>query len=680
MRRLLPLLLVLASCDGDKRPVAPGGGPQGQSPSGPNQPVTGHRTDRRVVILGFDGVDPDLVDRWQSDLPTLAGWIAGQGTPRLGTTLPPDDAVGWTGFATSRLSATHGVYHTRGRDPITYQPRQELFRYIPPTFDPGGNRITEGGADTVRQGDTFWKTAAAADVKVKVLFAPYIFPPDKLQGHSLMSGTGVPDMRLTEGTWHLLDSGLTPSQAEADLPGGDLIRVVPERGRDGVYRGVFQGPPGPNGKPLALNLFFTVDTANRRVKVEGCEGNLDLGEGQLSEWVGITFPGSDAWNPRGILRILPLEVSAQRVRIFVSPILQEPREPYLAFSSPADWSRYMAESYRLFPSSEGTWELSALAAGVLSPDLFMKVVESTFKQRMDMAVGELRKGDADLFVAWFAAPDLASHAFFTDDPAAPMDPIHQTYRWMDDALRQVQGVISPQDVVIALSVHGFQPFKMGFNVNTWLLDSGYLALRPGIRRSDENGIQRGDVDWSRTRAFSLGNGQIWLNQAGREAQGIVDPASRTDLIQALSQALGAVKTPSGEAPIRAALSRTDAFPGATGDDAPDLQLVFTDGWQASRSTWTGGIPRAQFAENRSAWKGEHGASDPTTTEGFVLANLPGLTRGAYVQDIATTALARLGVALPQGLAGRDMVEMLRDRGALAPIEPPPGSPTRLLQK
>src|SRR2546426_2238208 len=65
--------------------------------SRPTRPVS-----TQVVVLGFDGADPNLLSKWagQGKLPNLA-MLAKTGTFRpLGTTNPPESPVAWASFAT----------------------------------------------------------------------------------------------------------------------------------------------------------------------------------------------------------------------------------------------------------------------------------------------------------------------------------------------------------------------------------------------------------------------------------------------------------------------------------------------------------------------------------------------------------------------------------------------------
>ena len=70
--------------------------------------------------------------------------------------------------------------------------------------------------------------------------------------------------------------------------------------------------------------------------------------------------------------------------------------------------------------------------------------------------------------------------------------------------------IGPRTAVMVLSDHGFHSFRTAVNLNTWLVDNGYMALAgPGARRRRTlNDLFGGggqfweSVDWTRTRAYA----------------------------------------------------------------------------------------------------------------------------------------------------------------------------------
>src|SRR5271166_3346195 len=79
---------------------------------------------KRAVILGFDGMDPELTERFiaEGKLPNLAR-LREQGTfRRLQTTFPPISPVAWSTFMTGVNPGKHNIYDFLARDLSNYLP------------------------------------------------------------------------------------------------------------------------------------------------------------------------------------------------------------------------------------------------------------------------------------------------------------------------------------------------------------------------------------------------------------------------------------------------------------------------------------------------------------------------------------------------------------------------------
>ncbi|MCR6678917.1 alkaline phosphatase family protein, partial [Escherichia marmotae] len=81
------------------------------------------------------------------------------------------------------------------------------------------------------------------------------------------------------------------------------------------------------------------------------------------------------------------------------------------------------------------------------------------------------------------------------------DAIADLYRHNDALVGRVMGQLDDRDVLMVVSDHGFNAFRRGVNLNSWLHREGYLALKPG---SDGRAEWLRDVDWSATRAYTVG--------------------------------------------------------------------------------------------------------------------------------------------------------------------------------
>lgn len=78
-------------------------------------------TKMKMLVLGFDGASPILIDRWIGDLPTFK-MFRNRGI--LGQTIPPTPAqtpVAWTTFMTGNNPGSHGIFSFAIRKKGTYE-------------------------------------------------------------------------------------------------------------------------------------------------------------------------------------------------------------------------------------------------------------------------------------------------------------------------------------------------------------------------------------------------------------------------------------------------------------------------------------------------------------------------------------------------------------------------------
>jgi predicted AlkP superfamily phosphohydrolase/phosphomutase len=165
------------------------------------------------------------------------------------------------------------------------------------------------------------------------------------------------------------------------------------------------------------------------------------------------------------------------------------------------------------------------------------------------------------------------------------------------------------------------------------------------------------VDWTRTRAYSLGLGQIYFNLRGREGQGIVNPGEEYKrLSEELSAKLLTMTDPkTGQRIVRSVYKKYDVYSGPYMDNAPDLQVGFEDGYRVSWQTSLGGSPPGLLYPNMRKWSGDHCSFDYQTIPGSLISNRP-LTSAdhAAIVDIAPTVLKYFGIAIPKDIDGKPL--------------------------
>jgi predicted AlkP superfamily phosphohydrolase/phosphomutase len=661
------LYLVVASCGDDAaKPGAPGVAPGPAVTARPGATVGAAPTARpsgRLVILGFDGVDPDWLDKWMAEgkLPTLrelSSAHGGRAYRRLRSTNPPQSPVAWTSFATGTEPGDHGIFDFIARA----LPAEGLV--VVPKVATTSFEVQDAGppvARNLRTGQPFWQLLGNAGVRVVALNVPYSFPPDPMRDGRLLSGLGTPDLRETNSTFTYAGTDVTPEEVKRPPGGGAFVRLE-MRGGAGSFE--LEGPsiPGGEGKRMTLPVEIKAGAPAGGMTVAIAGKTVPLEVGRFSDWIEVEFAHAET-RVRGILRLAALETGA-RTRLFVTPIGFHPRAPYSPISYPREFSGELADGLGHFYKTVG-WDhdTSALNAEVIDDGLFLADVDSVETDRKRMLFDRLGRKDWDLLIWVSVAPDRVQHMFHRLlDPEHPRhdkalaarhgNAIENEYRRMDATVAAVRKALVPDDTLVILSDHGTHDFRRGLHVNQWLRTQGLLALKDGAEKSAREFLL--DVDWSGTRAYALGTGQVYLNRAGREREGVVTTEEAPALIAQIRTGLLALRDAErgGAEVVRQVYLGADVFRGKRAADAPDLQMAFAENYRTSWETILGGIPGDLFADNTKKWSGDHSASDVEDTHGILVTNRIIARENPAIVDVAPTALAHFAKPSPPHYAGK----------------------------
>jgi predicted AlkP superfamily phosphohydrolase/phosphomutase len=290
------------------------------------------------------------------------------------------------------------------------------------------------------------------------------------------------------------------------------------------------------------------------------------------------------------------------------------------------------------------------------------------------AIKKTRKG---MVVCVFETTDSIQHMFYryldkahpalkTGQARMSAAVVEDLYRRMDDLVGRVEQTLDDRGVLIIMSDHGFKSFRRGVNLNSWLWKNGYLFLKEG---TGGDGEWFKDVDWTRTKAYALGLGGLYLNLKGREAQGIVEPGAEATALKAeLMTKLGGLKDgANGPAGINILFDRDAVYRGPYRENAPDLIVGYAEGYRASWDSVTGKVTPSVFEDNLKAWSGDH-CIDPRVVPGVFFMNGSTNGRPPSIMDIAPTVMELFGVAVPAHMDGRSL---LAAEGAAARTAVPP---------
>ena len=294
-----------------------------------------------------------------------------------------------------------------------------------------------------------------------------------------------------------------------------------------------------------------------------------------------------------------------------------------------------------------------------------------------------------------------THPFFDrKEHDANIGRAHEYWHAVDSTIGELFDSVDEDATVYMGSDHGFGPIKKFLCFNVWLIEEGLLVLKrdamtlfkralfklgltPDLayRSAMKMGLAHlrlsvgvtnrstlmklanalmlslGDVDWSRTVAFSKGNyGQIFINLRGRETNGIVEPGPEYDSVmrQIIEKLRGLVDPETHQGLIGPIWRREDLYTGPHSEQSPDIQFLPSD--MANKPLGTLDLTSNKFITPVYGNSGDH------RMHGIMLGRGPELRRGARVEgariiDYAPTILHSFGAEVPSDMDGRVLEEI-----------------------
>jgi predicted AlkP superfamily phosphohydrolase/phosphomutase len=721
----------------------------------------------RVVILGFDGVDARLMEKYLEEgrLPNLAR-LRGEGSyARLRSSNPPQTPVSWASFSTGLnpgrteifdfLRRIEGTYVpdfamiTKGRRPLLFGERnpgalaaagallgallgggaflaarrgrrQGLLaagagaallgaagfflaaRYLPHQVPTASNP---------RKGVTFWDAAARAGYRARVLNVPATFPA-AIEGHGeMLSGLGVPDMRERIGTPSIFtsDKGLALTRVDNQF-GVEIVKLAARRGvidtvlvgplnhpfydyaLDEATRGVVDREERQRRRQEAemglerrgvrrrLDVPFRITADDAALTIDLAGRRQSLRPGEWSEWFVVPIPVNPVVDLvaglKGIVRFKLMALDPE-IKLYMSPLNFHPECQPVPFTAPRSFAHRLLQAFGLFKTLGWPIDTWSLPSGLTDERHFIEDMEWTAEQQLAMMKRFLSSGEDRLYVQVFDFPDRVAHMLWRlHDPGHPLydarlaalhaPEIPKSYERMDRIVGEAMALLKPGTALIVCSDHGFTSFRRGINYNTWLVQNGFMALRAVTYEGKtlEDLFDRGElgeffkyVDWSRTKAYAMGLGTIYINLLGREPQGSVAPGREYEEVrEAIVKGLETLVDPdTGERPVARVYRREEIYSGYDPRLIPDLRAANSAHYRIGWQTALGEVPPRVFEDNLKAWSGDHCSNDPGLVPGVLFANLKLGRPDPGIADIHPTVLALLGAPPVEEIDGRSLL-------------------------
>ena len=617
---------------------------------------------KRVVVLGFDGMDHRMTQSLieAGKLPNLARLAQqGFGGP-LETSVPPLSPVAWSEFITGLDAGGHGIFDFIHRDPTTMQPylsTSKIESSVPALLP---ERISIGDCvlplskqvqTNLRHGEPFWSRLEAQGIQTWIMRMPANYPPSGTAFREL-SGMGTPDLLGSYGTFSFYGTGLFVLRKSVD--GGEIYPVEFEQNR--VVAKLY-GPINPfvaEATQTSVDFSLEIGPHPSLALLHIGDQVVQLQTGQWSPWIAIDFELDciPFMSVPGIVRFYPRQLQPE-LELYVSPINIDPVAPVQPISTPAKFAAQLAAATGRFYTQGMMEDTKALSEGVLTRAEFLAQaalagleVERQYYPLLD----EFKVG---LLFYYFGNLDQVSHMMYRHldsantgkDPQADSqfaDVIPNLYQAADRIVGETLDQLGPDDLLIVMSDHGFAPWQRSFNLNSWLRDQGYLVLKDQNLAADPG--QFLNVDWSQTRAYGLGFNGLYINQQGRERDGIVPVQRVGSLLAEIADQLKNVIDPATGLPAvtRTYIAREYFRDKEHLDVGPDLIVGYARGTRNHSDSAIGTLSTAVFSDNLGEWSGDH-AMDHTAVPGVLFASRPLARPANSLRELSASILAEFGL-------------------------------------
>jgi len=311
---------------------------------------------------------------------------------------------------------------------------------------------------------------------------------------------------------------------------------------------------------------------------------------------------------------------------------------------------------------------------------FLEDLVECSRRRRDYALHLMERDPWDFFMVVFSETDFLQHAVWSYlDPEDSRDAddgiehlIIDFFGTLDGHIRKLCTSAGEDARVFFVSDHGFGKLLNYFHVNTWLMNQGWLSLKPwrlfttravwklrkALRRKVGHQMNILPlVRWERTRAFCVSAGEqgVRINLRGREPGGTVSPGREYEEVrEEIITALGEARVPeTGENIVDAVFRREDVYTGPHAGRGADILFICRGGRSLAD------VFPARVLMEATDWESGTGTH---RLQGMFAAMGPGIRRDgtvkeAHLQDCVPTILYAMQQPIPSDVDGRVLSEI-----------------------
>jgi hypothetical protein len=377
-------------------------------------------------------------------------------------------------------------------------------------------------------------------------------------------------------------------------------------------------------RPSSAALIIDVDPELPFARLALDEETVIVKQGEWSDWIPAEFPLiPHIASARGMVRVFAKQLHP-RFELYVSPVNVDPEAPSLPISAPARYGRDIAAEIGRYPTLGIPEDTSALRQGVFNLDQFIGASRILLADEQRLLRECLHRFTGGFLFFYFSSIDQNSHILWGQHDTELLE----FYRAVDDSIGEVARE-APAAELMVMSDHGFAAFDRAVNLNTWLRDQGL-----------------------NTRAYALGLNGLYLNLAGREKGGIVQPGAEAG---ALLENIRARLLDFRDSKDGRAVVETAVLTQAPGNEAvaPDIIVGYAPGYRASWRTGLGQAGESEIEDNIDAWIADH-CINAADVPGVLFTTRPIRRSDPALQDLPVSILALFGIAPEPAMHGHSI--------------------------
>ena len=666
----------------------------------------------KILLLGVDGMDPRLTRKYvdEGKMPHVKAYLE-RGAARADLTLlgghPTVTPPMWTTLATGCYANVHGItgffrQSKKSLDTIDYnldsrlchaEPLWNVFAEAgkktlvwhwpgsswPPTSDSPNLYVVDGtspgsvgmavaqvepefllGANESISEVTF-KEKAAGDATAPCVINDLDLAEDKGKGETISLEDMDTSMsmqtlilRESQKTTNFTETPLNLSQSPIKPASGWAL--VPAEAKEFTLllsKGLIRRPglilKGPDGQYDKVAIYKSKKETEPLV-------TLEVGV-MMREIVDEAIKGDNHYKVNRNMKVLQLDGDGSQLSMWISAAMDMEND---SVYHPKDLFKEITENVGFPPpTSQGGCQDKVLITDCMLDNWY---VTADWQSAAILHLIENR--DLDVVFSHFHAIDLQSHMFVKHLAEREFNRLpHAAYaKFMEDIYVQTDyylgkflHLLDEGWTVLIFSDHAqvapkhdipFLADCSGVNVRV-MQELGFTVLK-----TDENGQELPEIDWSKTRAVASREEHIYLNLKGRDEHGIVDPADQYELEEEIMTALyGYRDAKTGHRVVSVALRNRDAvLLGQGGPEAGDICYWLAEGYNFDH------------ADCLSTTLGE----GDTSVSPIFIASGRGVKQGFYTEriirqiDFAPTVAVLGGVRMPAQCEGAPAYQILTE--------------------